>query len=340
MKSTIKDVARLANVSISTVSRVLNNPEIVVPEKREKVLEAIQRLHYSPNALARGLIHKRTQTLGVLIPDISNLFYSAVLRGMEDAAHRSGNNLIICNTDNNRERRSSILSVLNEKQIDGVVWTSEPVDSGSYELFGKFGFPVVLAATHSLEFELPSVKIDEEQAAYDAAEYLIRRGHTRIGMISGPAADPISGHPRIRGFLRALDDYGIEGDAQSNIEYGKYHFENSYTAMSKLYAKLPDMTAVFASSDERALAAISFLHDNRIKVPDDISVISFDNTRMAGMSTPRLTAVAQPLYDIGYLAVAKLIGLINGEPPQQLRTYVAHSIVERDSVSDRGAGGF
>ncbi|MFD1775575.1 LacI family DNA-binding transcriptional regulator [Paenibacillus rhizophilus] len=334
MKATIKDVARLSGVSISTVSRVMNNPELVVPRKRQRVLEAIRELHYSPNALARGLIHKRTGTLGVLIPDISNLFYPAVLRGMEDAANQSDYNLIICNTDTSTVRRNSILKVLYEKQIDGVIWTSEPLSRNSYEMFDTLDFPVVLAATHSPDYEIPSVRVDDEQAAYDATVYLIKRRHTRIGMISGPPNDPISGYPRIQGFLRALRDHHLQFDESVCVEFGKYHFEDSYEAMKRLHGKYPEMTAVFASSDERALAAISYLHENQIRVPDEISVIGFDDTRMAGMSFPRLTTVAQPLYNIGYLAVDKLLKVINENPIEELRTCVPHQIIERNSVID------
>jgi len=332
MKASIRDVAKLANVSISTVSRVLNAPELVVKEKREKVLAAIAQLNYSPNALARGLIHRRTQTLGVLFPNISNLFYSEVLAGMEGAAHEAGYNLMICNTDNNADKKHAILKVLNEKQIDGLILTSEPVLPDDYEVLSKFTFPVVLAATHSPDYEIASVKVDDEKAAYDAAAYLISRGHRRIGMISGSIDDPISGGPRIRGFLRALNDHGIESDPKKCIEYGSPQFEHSYQAMKALHAKFPDMTAVFATSDERALAAISYLHEHRIRVPEEISVIGFDNTRMAGMCFPKLTTVAQPLFDIGYLSVVKLLRLIRGEPVHDLRTVVPHSIVERDSV--------
>ncbi|WP_027091838.1 LacI family DNA-binding transcriptional regulator [Cohnella thermotolerans] len=336
MKATIRDVAKLANVSISTVSRVLNAPDMVVRSKRERVLEAIAELNYSPNALARGLIHRRTRTLGVLFPDISNLFYSEVLAGMESAAYESDNNLIICNTDNNIDRKRAILKVLDEKQIDGLILTSEPVLPDDQAMIAKLACPVVLAATHSPDYAIASVKVDEEQAAYDAAAYLIGLGHVRIGMISGLADDPISGGPRIRGFIRALEDHGLQSDPERCIEYGSYRFEHSYEAMKKLHAKYPDMTAVFASGDERALAAISYLHENRIRIPEQVSVIGFDNTRMAGMCFPKLTTVAQPLYDIGYLSVVKLLRLINGEPVDDLRTIVPHSIVERDSVAAPG----
>ncbi|MDD9269624.1 LacI family DNA-binding transcriptional regulator [Paenibacillus sp. GCM10023248] len=334
MKSTIKDVARMANVSISTVSRVLNNPDIVAKDKRDNILDAIKQLNYTPNALARGLIHKRTQTLGVLIPDISNLFYAELIKGMEDAAHQSGNNLIICNTDNNQDRKNSSFKVLSEKQIDGIVLTSEPVYPDSYEMFKQLGVPIVLAATHSLEYEIPSVKVNDELAAFDAAEYLIRRGHRQIGMISGSMLDPISGLPRIQGFLRALRAHGIDLDPEKCIEHGNYHFNDGYEAMKRLHKKFPGMTAVFATSDERAIGCISYLHENKIKVPDDISVIGFDNTRIAGMSFPKLTAVAQPLHEMGQFVIRKLDRLINGESLEELRTYMAHWIVERETVCD------
>ncbi|MCU6795557.1 LacI family transcriptional regulator [Paenibacillus sp. WQ 127069] len=332
MKSTIKDVARMANVSISTVSRVLNNPDIVVKDKRDKVLQAVKELNYSPNALAIGLIHKRTKTLGVLIPDISNLFYAEVIKGMEDAAHESGNNLIICNTDNNEERRLSSLKVLSEKQIDGIVFTSEPIFPDSYEVFKRLNIPIVLAATHSLEYDIPSVKVDDEQAAYDATDYLIKKGHTKIGMISGSMLDPISGLPRIQGFLRAHRAHNIELVPEDRIEYGKYLFEDSYKAMKALHTKFPEMTAVFATSDERALAAISYLHEHKVKIPDEVSVIGFDNTRMAGMCFPKLTTVAQPLYEMGSQAIKMLDSLINGVALDEMRSYMNHWIVERDSV--------
>lgn len=332
MKSTIKDVAKLAQVSISTVSRVLNNPEQVVPEKRQRVLEAVEQLKYRPNALARGLIHKRTQTLGVLISDISKLFYPEVIRGMEDAAHESGNNLIICNTDNDKDRTYSYLRMLYEKQVDGIIFTSEPISQDYYQLFQELGIPVVLAATHSLEYEIPSVKIDEEQASYDATEYLIRQGHRNIGILSGPMENVISGLPRLQGYMRAMRNYSVDFDSNRSVEFCTYRFEDGYEAMSRLLAKFPEVTAVFASSDERAIGAISYLHQQGIKVPDQISIIGFDNIKVASMCIPKLTTVCHPLYLMGQQAVKKLEELITQGTVKELRTYLPHQIIERESV--------
>lgn len=332
MKSNIKDVASLAEVSIATVSRFLHTPERVAENTRQRIADAIQQLNYAPNALARGLILRRTQTLGVVIPDISNLFYAEVLKGMEDAAHNRKYNLILGNTDNNKDRLFSTLRVLKERQIDGLVFTSEPVFPDYHDLFMQLQIPVVLASTHSLEYELPSVKVNDEQAGYDAAEYLIRQGHRRIGMICGSLYDPVTAVPRLNGFMRALRTHSIQADFETCVVQGHYHFENGYEAMGQLLAKFPDMTAVFASSDERAVGAILYLHEHGLKVPDDISVIGFDNSRLSQMCYPRLTTVAQPLYDIGQKAVEKLDMLIQGHQDDELRTYVPHRIVERHSV--------
>ncbi|PZE20059.1 LacI family DNA-binding transcriptional regulator [Paenibacillus xerothermodurans] len=335
MESNIKDVARLANVSISTVSRVMNMPEKVAIETRVKVQEAMKELNYTPNALARGLIYKRTKSLGVLIPDISNMFYSEMLHGMEHAAQRHHYNLILCNTDNNKARMLESLNMLKEKQIDGLVFTSEPVYPDYYEVFKKLQIPIVLAATHSLEFDIPSVKVNDEQASFDAAECLIKHGHRRIGMICGSITDNVTAMPRLQGFLRALRVHDLETDVDSQVQFGGYKFEDGYEAMGQLLRKFPDITAVFASSDERALGAISYLHEHGKSVPEDISVIGFDNLRLAQMSIPKLTTVGQPLYQIGYLAVEKLDHLIQNEHVGELRTYVRHELVERQSVARR-----
>ncbi|MFC4769016.1 LacI family DNA-binding transcriptional regulator [Effusibacillus consociatus] len=335
MKPTIRDVARLAKVSITTVSRVMNNPELVAPDKRESVLTAIEKLKYQPNALARGLIHKRTQTLGVLIPDISNVFMAELIRGMEDAARENLFNLIICNTDIDKERMISYLQVLNEKQVDGIVFVSEPVYPDYYEVFKRYDIPLVLAATHSLEYEIPSVMINNEQAGYDAVEYLIRQGHEKIGIISGSSIEPISSIPRTQGFMRGLRSYGLKADFEKCVEYGGYLFQDGYEAMSRLIKKFPDLTAVFAVADEMALGAISYLQENGIRVPDEISVMGFDNTRLATMTWPKLTTVAQPIYEMGYRALNKLIDLIEYGTVDELRTYLPHEIIERESVRRR-----
>ncbi|MCD1259606.1 substrate-binding domain-containing protein [Paenibacillus athensensis] len=331
MKTTIKDVAKLANVSISTISRVMNSPEIVAPEKRQRVLEAIEQLRYHPNALARGLIFKKTKTIGVLVPDVSNAYYAEAIRGMEDAAREMGHNIILSNTDKNKKRLGDSLQVMAEKRVDGLIFMSEPVSSEDYELLRATGLPLVLAATHSLEYDIPSIKVNDEQAAYDGAVYLIGQGHRRIAMISGRPADTVAGLPRLQGFLRALRDAGLELDVERCVAYGDYRFEHGYEAMKRLHRSYPELTAVFAMSDEMGLGALSYLHEVGVKIPAEVSVLGFDNTRMASMAIPPLTTVGQPIARIGYGAVQKLLKVLDGEACE-LRTELAHELVVRDSV--------
>jgi len=332
MKSTIKDVARLANVSITTVSRVLNTPELVARDTLTEVLKVIEELQYHPNALARGLINKRTQTVAVLIPDLSNLFFTELVRGIEDKANESGYNVIICNTHNSKDRMMAYLRILNEKQVDGIIFTSEPIYPDYYEIFRALPMPVVLAATHSLEYELASVKVNDEKAGFDAGEYLIQLGHRNIGMLGGSVLDQVTALPRLQGFIRAMRTHGVDFDLERCVVHGGYRFEHGYSGMISLHNKFPELTAVFASSDERAMGAITYLHEQGIRIPEDISVIGFDNTRLAEMCYPKLTTVAQPLHSIGYEAASKLDQLLNNGAIEELRTYVPHEIIVREST--------
>ncbi|WEK55528.1 MAG: LacI family DNA-binding transcriptional regulator [Candidatus Cohnella colombiensis] len=331
MKPTIKDVAKLANVSISTVSRVMNAPETVIEQKRTKVQTAIEKLKYKPNALARGLIYKKTNTLGVVIPDIRNAYYADIIRGMEDASKKLGYNLIICNTDRDKNRLFSYLHSFYEKQVDGILYTSDPIYPDYYKEFERLNMPVVLVSTHSMEYNMPSVKIDDEQAAYDGVNYLIAAGHRNIGMVSFDLSDSIAGQPRYQGFVRALRENDLE-HCKHNIVYVDGWTTNTLGEGTQILEQFPDITAIFTASDELALGLISDLHDRGIAVPEQISVMGFDNIRWSSFSIPRLTTVAQPTYEIGYRSVEKLDTLINGEEDPILREIVPHTIIERGST--------
>ncbi|WP_239619100.1 LacI family DNA-binding transcriptional regulator [Cohnella mopanensis] len=331
MKPTIKDVAKLANVSISTVSRVMNAPDTVVKSKKTRVLDAIEELKYKPNALARGLIYKKTHTLGVVIPDIRNAYYADIIRGMEDASKKLGYSLIICNTDSDRNRLFSYLNTFYEKQVDGILYTSNPIYPDYYKELQRLNMPVVLVSTHSMEYELPSVKIDDEQAAYDAIKFLIDSGHRNIGMISFDLSDSIAGMTRYQGFVRAMREYNLEF-SKDNICFINEFDHDPYAAAEELFKKAPDVTAIFTASDILAIGLMSYLHENKIRVPEDISVIGFDNIRMSRTSIPKLTTIAQPMYDIGHRAVEKLHARISGEEDDILREIVPHEIVVRAST--------
>ncbi|MCF6092790.1 LacI family transcriptional regulator [Microaerobacter geothermalis] len=332
MKPTIKDVAKLANVSIATVSRVINNSPLVTEETKRLVHRAIRELGYEPNALARGLVNRKTNTIGVLIPDVSNFFFSEVFKGMEDAAHQFGINVIICNTDMSKDRMLKYIKFLKEKQVDGVIFTSEPVTEEYRASFISLGVPVVLISTSDEEGTFSSVKVDDYQAAYDGVSYLISKGHTQIGMISGSFDDPIAGLPRYEGYKQAIADHGIPF-SQDLVVTGNYRYEGGLESMKKLILLNPTMTAVFAASDEMAIGAMAAIQHLNKRVPEDISVLGFDNVKIAQMSFPGLTTVAQPLHQLGRRGVELLVESIDdpNKLPQQI--FLPHTIVERKTVS-------
>lgn len=209
MNPTIKDVAQKANVSIATVSRVLHNLGGYSDQTKQKVDQTIKELQYQPNAIARGLINKRTQTIGVLFPDVSSTFSSDLLHGIGEFVHDRNYSVMVCNTDQDGKRTLKYLQLLREKQVDGIIFSSEVLKQEYYDMLGSMKVPVVLVSSQTDYANVPYVKVDDYQAAYDAVHYLITKGHRSIGMISGTKGDPIAGTPRVEGYRKVLEAHGI-----------------------------------------------------------------------------------------------------------------------------------
>lgn len=331
MNPTIKDVAKKANVSTATVSRILNGLPGYSDETRQKVQKVIEELGYQPNAIARGLVNKRTKTLGVLLPNVSSMFASEILNGIEDTAHESDYSVIVCNTDSNGVRTLKYLQVLNEKRVDGIIFTSEELKEDYYKAMKEMNVPIVLVSTASDLYPLPYVKVNDMRAAYSATEYLIKNGHKKIAMISGRREDPIAGVPRVNGFKKALEDYGIPFE-QNRITYGiDFGFKTGIMCMEELLKNAPDSTAIFAASDEIAIGAISVANKYNVKIPDQLSIIGYDNLKIAEMSVPPLTTVGQPLYEIGQTSANLLINMIDNNGTVKSKT-ISHKIIERQTV--------
>lgn len=327
MSVTIKDVARKANVSVATVSRVLNNLPGYSEETKKRVMSTIEQMGYQPNAIARGLISKQTKTIGVLLPAVSDLFASAILNGMEDRAHELDYSVIICKTDKNGTRTMKYLQMLREKQVDGIVFVSDEMTDTYYNMLKGMELPVVLVSSQS-PYPLPYVKVNDYKASYDAVSYLIQHGHTYIGMIAGTKGDPLATVPRVQAFKEALQDHQLYID-DCSIIYGDFRFRSGIEGMEKLLSQYPHaLTAVFCASDEMAAGALSFLHKRNMKVPNDISVIGYDNTATAEKTVPPLTTVGQPLYEMGRVAVEILLG-----HQAEREIVMPHSIIERETVS-------
>ena len=334
MRVTIRTIAEAAGVSVPTVSRVLNCPERVRPETRERVLHAVRSLNFYPNESARRLRWNDSRTIGAIFPQIRDFFFSEIYKGMYDAASAAGVNLLLYDAQSDGERLIAGFDSLKRRQCRGILFSSQHVSAELARAMADAKLPVVLVLTEG--GGVPAFKVDEAGAAADAVAHLAARGHRAIAMISGPVEDPIAGLGRLNGYRRALRRLGLPARREW-IAHGNFRFEHGYLAMRELLARrraADGFTAVFAASDEMALGAMRCLHESGLRVPDDISVIGFDNVRAADMVTPKLTTVAQPFEDIGAQAVRRLLDP-PGEGAAKERTqtvYLPHRIVERESV--------
>ncbi|WHX27781.1 catabolite control protein A [Virgibacillus halodenitrificans] len=330
MNITIYDVAREANVSMATVSRVVNGNPNVKPTTRKKVLATIERLGYRPNAVARGLASKKTTTVGAIIPDISSIFFAELARGIEDIATMYKYNIILSNSDQNKDKELQLINTMLEKQVDGIIFMGGDITEEHVQQFKTSSVPVVLAATYDENEDIPSVNIDYEEAAYEATKFLIEQGNKQPAFVSGQEDTHIS-LLKYNGFRRAIDESGTKID-EERIVKGDYSYDSGIEAINHLLQLEEKPTAVFVASDEMALGVIHGAQDKGYKVPEDIEVFGFDNTRLATMVRPTLSTIVQPMYDIGAVAMRLLTKFMNKEEVTDQKVVLPHRIEKRNST--------
>ena len=331
MTITIYDVAREANVSMATVSRVVNGNQNVKPATRQKVLAVIERLDYRPNAVARGLASKKTKTVGVIIPDISNVFYAELVRGIEDIATMYRYNIILTNSDQQEEKEVQLLTTLLSKQVDGVVMMSDYISEEMLHEMNRSNVPVVLAGTVEHSNSFPSVNIEYREAAIDAVNRLIQNGHNRIAFISGSISSPINRDFKLAGYEEALENAGIDVDEDLIVGVDNT-YDDGLIAWEQLRKLESPPTAFFAVSDELAIGLIHGAQDSGLNVPNDIEIISFENSKLARMVRPQLTSVVLPLYDIGAVSMRLLTKFMNKEKIEEQNVVLPYRIEERKTV--------
>ncbi|MFC0522294.1 catabolite control protein A [Pontibacillus salicampi] len=330
MNVTIYDVAREASVSMATVSRVVNGNPNVKPATRKKVLDAIERLGYRPNAVARGLASKKTTTVGVIIPDISSIFFAELARGIEDIATMYNYNIILSNSDQNKEKEIHLINSMLGKQVDGLVFMGGKVTDDHIREFQNASVPVVLAATVDETESVPSVNINYEQAAYEATKTLFEHGNNHVAFISGPIETNINDQ-KYNGYLKALEEQG-KGYTDQYTVRGDYTYDSGMEALEQLLEMDERPTGIFVSSDEMALGVIHGAQDRGLNVPEDIEVYGFDNTRLATMVRPTLSTVVQPMYDIGAVSMRLLTKYMNNEDVEEQNVILPHRNIERNST--------
>jgi LacI family transcriptional regulator, repressor for deo operon, udp, cdd, tsx, nupC, and nupG len=323
----IKEVAVAAKVSVATVSRTLAMPDVVAPETRRRVHDAIRRMGYTPNAQARNLRTARTNVIVALVPDISNPFFAEVIRGIEQVAHRSHYSVLLGDTQYNRAREQGYADLLNTRQADGLITLLPHIP----KISAAGRLPIVNACEYVRDRSITSVYVDNVAAAQQATEYLLTLGHRAVAFITGPMNSPIS-VDRSQGYEIALTGAGIKRNRRLTAE-GDFSAESGIRAIESLFARGESFTAVFCSNDEMALGALRAIKSHGLRVPQDVSVVGFDDIRFARYSDPPLTTVAQPMGDIGREAMSMLIEILTEADVPARKRILPTQLVVRGSTS-------
>ncbi|NML35345.1 LacI family DNA-binding transcriptional regulator [Paraburkholderia antibiotica] len=305
---TLEEIARAAGVSPSTVSRILNGSARVVPAKQQAVAEAIARFNYRPNVLARGLASGRTETIGVLTQAVSSPFYAEWLRGIEEALYEPGFTPIFVSSRWNRDDERARLEQFIARRVDGIILLHAQLDEPTLIDYSRCAPMLVLGRSVQNSATLAGLPIDNLQGARDATRHLIEHGHREIAFIAGPPThdDAIE---RLDGYRSALEEAGIGFNAEL-VEQGDYLETGGVAAMERLMARHPSFSAVFCANDQTAYGARLAMFRRGVRVPEDVSLIGFDDLPTSSYMTPPLTTVRQPTYEIGRLAAQGIVRMI------------------------------
>ena len=312
---TVREVAAMAGVSTSTVSRTLSGKIPVSEATRQKVMRAVQALNYHPNVLAKGLKEGKTNILALVIPNITNPLFPAVARGAEDKARSLGYNVILCNTDGNSDIEKQFIREMNDHWVDGFIFATASDESKHLLDLHKSGTPMVLLIRDmcdDLASGMDRVILDNYKGALMMTRHLVGEGHRRIAIING-RLDIELYSKRFQGYCDGLREVGLEID-EDLIWNDRINGSNStYTLVREQLKKGTRVDAVFAVSDPRAWSAIRAIRDEGLRVPEDVSVVGFDNLETSMYIDPPLTTMSQPLYKMGGLAVTRLIERIQSK---------------------------
>ena len=331
MATSIKDVAREAGVSIATVSRVLNDIDVVNEDTKKKVLDAIKKLGYRPNIVARSLKTQRTKTIGILIPDISNQLYPEIVRGAEDVSNIYDYNVILCNSDLDIDKEKEYLRVLKEKMVDGVIYISSSLSDEILDLINELDLKTVLVETKDKDGLLPSVTIDNVKGCYDSTKLLIDKGLKNIAFVGTDKDTMNAWGDRYVGFEKAMKEAGLNIDPEL-VYFSSIKVKTGYEGISKFLEMGKKFEGVVCASDDIAMGAINALRDNNLEIPKNVSVIGFNDNFAASIFYPKITTVSQPTYDMGSVAMRMLIKLLNKQELEKSHFVLDHELIEREST--------
>ena len=327
---TIYDVAREAKVSMATVSRVVNGNTNVRKDTRERVLKVINRLHYQPNAVAQGLASKRTTTVGLIVPDLTNLYFAELSKGIDDIALLYKYNIIITSIENRLMKEDQAIQGLLNKQVDGIIYMSDNLPEEAAEAFKRTDTPVVLAGTKSNHQEFPSVAIDYMKADTEALNLLYNDGKKNLALVLDDPDTVVNAENRIPAYKKFMADHNLgEGHIYSNI---KDH-SDGYNLYSQL--RQDGIDGVIVTRDITAVGILNAATDAGTKIPEEMEIVTASATQIASVVRPALTAIRQPLYDIGAVAMRLLTKLMNNEEIDQKQIELPYELLKKQSTANK-----
>lgn len=327
---TISDVARKAGVSLMTVSRVVNDKGEISPATRRRVLDVIEQLGYRPSGIARGLATQRTGTLGLIVPDIANPFFSDVARGAEDKACAAGYSLVVCNTDESPQREMTALESLEEKRVDGLVLCSSRLADQDLRAALDLHPAAVLVNCRLEGYQVGAILLDDEGGARAATRHLLLAGHQAVGFLAGPLTS-YSSRERSKGYRAALELAGMPYNP-AWVRPCSYQVKGGQITAHELLADHPEVTALFCYNDLVAVGTLQACAELGRRVPEDLAVVGFDDIPMAALVTPALTTCHVPRYELGEQAMQLLLDQIDGPSEESEEIVLQTELVIRASA--------
>ncbi|MEH7235017.1 LacI family DNA-binding transcriptional regulator [Bacillus sp. JJ1562] len=324
----IQQVAQKAGVSVATVSRVLNNATSVSPKTRLKVENAIKDLNYEPSMLGRNLRNSESRLLLVLLPSISNPFYTEIINGIQNTAISNNYNILLCETDSNPQRENIYFNMVKNKLADGVISMDPTVNMQKLNELAE-NYSVILCSEYEVGGSIPYVTINNELAAYQAVKHLIKLGHRKIALINSDEKY-LYARQRRDGYERALKEFDIPINDEWIYQSKELEFQNGVQAMRIMFQLEEKPSAVFAVSDTLAIGALKGINGCGLHVPNDVAIVGFDNISFSNMTNPTLTTISQPMYKMGCIAVDMLINHIQGEKVESV--VLDHELIIREST--------
>jgi LacI family transcriptional regulator len=334
---TIRDIAKMAKVSHMTVSRALNNDPRVREETKKRILDLVNKLNYRPNARARSFVTKKSNLIGLVVSDISNLFYAELARGIEDKAHEEGYNVIFCSTDNKPERMEIYVNLMLDAGVDGFIFASVRLHEPVVQRLIAERFPLVLVNRKLRGEAYNYVVLNNIQGAYESTEHLINLGYRRIAIITGNS-NLSTGLDRLKGYNQALRDYHIEFDENYVIQ-GPFTRETGYEGAKRLLTMKDKPEAIFGGNDYIAMGVIDAVEELGVHIPGDIALVGFDDTEFASNQRIKLTTVSQRKYEMGNLGVQILIDYIERKETDYIHKVILEPrLIVRESCGQKLPG--